>query len=142
MLLTADQVPTGAKTAMRDLVALPIASIQTGNPCVVNTVRPHGYTTGQSVCVSGVSGGTFTPSNPFTNTSTTRTITVVDADTFTVSGINCTSATGINVTNAHTSQIVYDQNTTPGNTSATQRRDRIRAILHLILTSPDFTIQR
>jgi hypothetical protein len=108
----------------------------------VNTVCPHGYTTGQSVCVSGVSGGTFTPSNPFTNTSTTRTITVVDADTFTVSGINCTSATGINVTNAHTSQIVYDQNTTPGNTSATQRRDRIRAILHLILTSPDFTIQR
>jgi uncharacterized protein (DUF1800 family) len=133
---------TSAKTSIRDLVGLPIASIAIGTPCIVNTTRPHGYTTGQSVCISGVTGGTFSPTNPFTNSSTARVITVTGTNTFTVTGVNCTSATGINLTNGHASQIIYDQNSTPATTSATQRRDRIRAILHLIFSSPDFTIQR
>ncbi len=146
LLLTADQVPTAAKTAMRDLVALPIASIQVGTPCIVNTTRPHGYTTGQSVCISGLSStnsenGTFSVADTFVSSSTARVITVVDADTFTVTGVNCTQApTATGVANAHASQIIYNQGS--ANPSATERRDRIRAILHLILTSPDFTIQR
>ncbi|MCX6858254.1 MAG: DUF1800 family protein [Verrucomicrobia bacterium] len=147
LLLTADQVPAGAKTVMRDLVALPITSIASGttpatSPCVVTTTRAHGYTTGQTVCISGVTGGTFSVANAFTNNSTARTITVTGTNTFTVSGVACSNPAGINVTNAHASQIVYDQNSTPATTSAAQRRDRFRAILHLILTSPDFTIQR
>ncbi|MBK8038757.1 MAG: DUF1800 family protein [Verrucomicrobiaceae bacterium] len=138
LLLTADQMPTAAKTAIRDLVALPISSISTGNPCTVTTTRPHGYTTGQSVCISGVTNGTF--SNTVNSTSTARVITVTGTNTFTFLS-NCTAApTAGGLTNAHASQIIYNQgSTTP---SATERRDRMRAILHLILTSPDFTIQR
>ena len=115
------------------------ASITTGNPCTVNTNGPHGYTTGQSVNVSGVAGGTFSPT--LNSTSTAYVITVVDADTFTMTGVNCTAAPSAgNLTNAHASQVIYNQGST--NPSATERRDRFRAILHLILTSPDFTIQR
>lgn len=135
-LLMAGQMPLEAKQIIRDLVALPIQSISTASPCTVTTLRPHGYTTGQSVCVSGVSGGTF--SSSVGSNSTLRTITVTGANTFTM-GVNCTVAP-TSVADAHASQIAYNQgSTTP---SATERRDRIRAILHLILTSPDFTIQR
>jgi uncharacterized protein (DUF1800 family) len=139
VLLTADKLSADAKTIIRDLVALPISSISTGNPCTVNTLRPHGYTTGQSVCISGVTNGTFSPT--VNSTSSTRVITVVDQDTFTVTGVNCTAAPNASgLANAHVSQIIYNQgSTTP---SATERRDRLRAILHLILTSPDYTIQR
>lgn len=138
MLLTADQFPAAAKTAIRDLVALPISSISTGNPCTVTTTRPHGYSTGQNVCISGVTNGTF--SNTVNSTSTARAITVTGPNTFTFPS-NCTAAPdAFGLTNAHASQIIYNQgSTTP---SATERRDRMRAILHLILTSPDFTIQR
>jgi hypothetical protein len=66
---------------------------------------------------------------------------VVDSDTFTVTGVNCTAApSGTQVATAHASQVAYDQGS--ANPSATQRRDRIRSILHLILTSPDFSVQR
>jgi uncharacterized protein (DUF1800 family) len=139
VLLTADQLSTDAKTIIRDLVSLPIASIGTGNPCVVNTLRPHGYTTGQSVCISGVTNGTF--SQTVNSTSTARVVTVTGASSFTFTGVNCTAApNAAGLTNAHASQIIYNQGSaTP---SETQRRDRMRAILHLILTSPDYTIQR
>jgi hypothetical protein len=141
LLLTANQLNPSAKAIIRDFVSLPIASIGTGNPCVVNTVRPHGYATGQTVCISGVTGGTFSTAGVFGSSSTARTITVVDEDTFTVSGVSCTAApNAAQVADAHASQVVYNQGSlTP---SATERRDRIRSILHLILTSPDFTIQR
>jgi hypothetical protein len=139
VLLTSNQLSTATKSRIRNFVSQPIASITTGNPCTVNTNGPHGYATGQSVCISGVAGGTFSAS--VNSNSTARVITVVDADTFTMTGVNCTAApSAANLTNAHASQVIYDQgNANPG---ADQRRDRVRAILHLILTSPDFTIQR
>jgi uncharacterized protein (DUF1800 family) len=140
-LLTANQMTPAAKQIVLDFVGLPIASIGTGTACVVNTVRPHGYTTGQTVFLSGVNGGTFSPVGAFGSNSTGRTITVVDADTFTVTGVGCTAApSGAQVADAHASQVAYDQGSP--NPSATQRRDRIRSILHLILTSPDFSVQR
>jgi hypothetical protein len=139
VLLTSDQLSTATKSRLRNFVSQPITSITTGNPCTVNTNGPHGYATGQSVCISGVAGGTFSVS--VNSNSTARVITVVDADTFTMTGVNCTVAPSAgNLANAHASQVIYDQgNANPG---ADQRRDRFRAILHLILTSPDFTIQR
>lgn len=139
VLLTSNQLSTATKSRIRNFVSQPIASITTGNPCTVNTNGPHGYATGQSVCISGVAGGTFSAS--VNSNSTARVITVVDADTFTMTGVNCTVApSAANLTDAHASQVVYNQGTTTP--SATERRDRFRAILHLILTSPDFTIQR
>ncbi len=139
VLLTSDQLSTATKSRIRNFVSQPITSITTGNPCTVNTNGPHGYATDQTVCISGVAGGTFSVS--VNSNSTPRVITVVDADTFTMTGVNCTVAPSAgNLANAHVSQVIYDQgNANPG---ADQRRDRFRAILHLILTSPDFTIQR
>jgi len=140
-LLVANQMDANAKQIVRDFVSLPVASIGAGNPCVVNTVRPHGYATGQTVYLSGVTGGTFSPTGAFGSNSTGRVITVVDSDTFTVTGVSCTAApSGTQVANAHASQVAYDQGN--ANPSATHRRDRIRSILHLILTSPDFSVQR
>ncbi len=61
-----------------------IASISTGNPCTITMTNPHGLTSGNSVTISGVTGGTF---NPAINAAFTAT--VVNATTFTVSS-NCT----------------------------------------------------
>jgi hypothetical protein len=62
-------------------------------------------------------------------------------------GVNNYASTPRNIVNAK--QVIYDyvrstanisySNTTP---TATQKRDRLRAIVHLIVTSPDFTIQK
>lgn len=62
-----------------------ISSISTGSPCTITTTAPHGLTTGNTVTINGVTGGTFSPTinGSFTN------ITVTGANTFTVAS-NCT----------------------------------------------------
>lgn len=138
-LLMAGQLPAGAKTVIRNFISMPITSISTGNPCTVTTASPHGYATGDSVVISGVSNGTISPS--LNSTTTARTITVTGPSTFTAASVNCTvapDATGL--ANAHVSPVVYNNgSTTP---TDAEKRDRLRAIIHLILTSPDYTIQR
>jgi uncharacterized protein (DUF1800 family) len=144
-VLAAGQLSSNVKTVIRNFIARPIASIVPGtvpatSPCVVTTVGNHGYTTGDTVYISGVTGGTFNPVNTFNTTTVTgRAITVTGPTTFTVTGVTCTvAATGF--TNAHVSPVSYNMGTTTP--TATDRRDRLRSIIHLILTSPDFTIQR
>jgi hypothetical protein len=136
-LLTANQLSSNAKTLIRNFVSMPITSITTGNPCTVTTVSPHGYTTGNLVCISGVSTGTISPS--LNSTSTARAITVTGPSTFTVTGVNCTVAP-TSYTNVHASQVIYNQGSTTPN--ASERRDRMRSVIHLILSSPDYIIQR
>ena len=137
-LLMAGQLSTNAKAVIRNFVARPIASIAATSPCTVTTVTAHGYNTGDSVVISGATGGTYS-TGTFNSNTTARIITVTGANTFTVNGVNCTVAP-TSVANAHVSPIAYNQgSTSPSNAN---RRDRIRSILHLILTSPDFTIQR
>ncbi|MCB1278622.1 DUF1800 family protein [Prosthecobacter sp.] len=139
-LLMAGQLSDQAKLVIKNFVATPIESISVASPCTVTTSVPHNLNTGDTICISGVTGGTF--SSSLSNTTTTRTITVDSPTTFRLNGtnpVNCTAApTGL--ANAHVSVITYNQGST--NPSNTNRRDRIRSILHLILTSPDFTIQR
>ena len=67
-----------------------IASVTPGNPCTVTTAQPHGMTTGDTVTINGVNGGTFSPSinNSGNNT---HTVTVTGTNTFTVP-VNCTVA--------------------------------------------------
>ena len=57
----------------------------TSSPCRITTLLPHGLTTGNTVTLSGISGGSFNPS-----ISGTFTATVVDATSFTVPS-NCTA---------------------------------------------------
>ncbi|MGV3661151.1 MAG: DUF1800 family protein [Prosthecobacter sp.] len=138
-LLMADQMPAQARAIIRNFVATPISSIQATSPCTINTSVPHKLSTGATVLVSGVTNGTF--SSTLNSTTTTRTVTVVDADTFTLTGVNCTAVPNASgLTNAHVSTVLYNNGTT--SPSDTNKRDRLRAIIHLILTSPDFTIQR
>ena len=137
VLLTADQLSTSAKTLIRNFVSMPITSIGTGNPCTVTTAAAHGYTTGDLVCISGVGTGTISPS--LNSNSTARAITVTGSNTFTMTGVNCTVAP-TTYTNVHASQVIYNQgSTTPG---ASERLDRLRSVIHLILSSPDYIIQR
>jgi len=144
-LLVADQLSTEAKTIIRNFVAQPITSITThASACTVTTSSPHGLLTGNSVVISGVNGGTFGgTANALNNTSTARTITVTGPSTFTIP-LSCTVApNGTALSTAHVSVVPYNNGVlTPAPASATQKRDRLRAIIHLILTSPDYTIQR
>lgn len=138
-LLMANQMPAQARTIIRNFVATPIASITVGSPCQIHTTVPHNLTNGSSVVLSGVTNGSY--SQTVNNTTTSRVVTVVDADTFTLAAVNCTAApNAAGLVNAHVSMIPYNNGN--ANPSDTNKRDRLRAILHLILTSPDFTIQR
>ena len=63
---------------------LAIASISTGSPCTVTTVSDHQLTTGDTISIAGVSGGTFTPT-----INGTYVINATGPNTFTVP-VNCT----------------------------------------------------
>jgi uncharacterized protein (DUF1800 family) len=129
-LLIAGQLSTEAKATIQNFLYKTISSVGTGNPALV-TSPAHGLLTGDSIIISGVGGGT-----PSINA--TYTVTKVNNDTFTIP-VNVTVApTPAQLAAAHYSFVSYN-NATP---TDTQKRDRLRAIVHFILTSPDFTIQR
>lgn len=132
MLLLAGQLPANAKAAIQNLVGQPVASITTGNPCTISTPAAHNLETGDSVTISGVTGGTFSPT-----INNTFTITRTGASSFTVP-VNCTSTSGLNLSSSTAGIIPYNDSSP----SDTHKRDRLRTIIHLILTSPDFAIQR
>ena len=143
-LLMAGQLSPGAKLIIRNFLATPIASFGTGTNATVNTTVPHNLNTGDSVVISGVIGGTFGgTASALNSNSTARAITKVDADTFTINSYSCT-VLPTNVASAHVSIIAYNNLQTPivSAPTAAQMRDRLRNIIHLIVTSPDFTIQR
>jgi len=95
------------------------------SPTTVNTSGNHGLTTGQSVTISGVVGGSFTPS-----INGTYTATVVDGDTFTIPIIR-NNSTGLNLSGSSVLPPAPEV-----------LRDRVRAVVHLIVTSPQFTVQK
>jgi predicted ThiF/HesA family dinucleotide-utilizing enzyme len=142
--LTAGQLSTQAKDIIRNFVAQPIASISThATACTVTTAGNHRLLTGDVVVISGVNGGTFGgTANALNSSTTTRTVTVTSPTTFTIP-LSCTVAP-TSVAVAHVSVVPYNNatTTTPSAPSTTHMRDRLRAIVHLILTSADFTIQR
>jgi uncharacterized protein (DUF1800 family) len=127
------RVIVNAKQAIKDYVQtlaplpLPIVSITNpSNPCEIR-VTAHGLSVGDTITISGVTGGTFSPSI----NGTFQVVAVNSANRFTIA-VNCTSTTGINLTNATILPAI-----TP-----TIARDRVRSVVHLLVTSPDFTIQK
>jgi hypothetical protein len=134
ILLVSGQLPAAVKPIIQNLLTheRTVSAITLGNPCTITTSAAHGLTTGDGITLSGVTGGTFSPT-----INATYTVTVTGANTFTVP-VNYSSASGVNITAARASYVPYN-NTTPTDTN---KRDRIRAIVHLILNSPDFVIQR
>ncbi len=137
VLLTAGQMPASAKTIIRNFMAMPISAIALGTNCQVTTAVNHTLNTGDSVLISGVTDGSF--SSALNSNTTARSIIVTAPNKFTITGVNCTVIpTAAGLTNAHVSAVAYNQ----GNPSDTYKRDRLRTLLHLMLTSPDYSIQR
>jgi hypothetical protein len=132
-LLMAGQLSSSAKTIIQNFLTYErsIASIARGNPCTVTTTAAHGLVSNESITIAGVSGGTFSPT-----INGTYTVTVTGANTFTVP-VNFSAGTAT-ATNARVSYVPYT-NAAP---TDTQKRDRLRSIIHFILSSPDYTIQR
>jgi uncharacterized protein (DUF1800 family) len=140
-LLTGGELGASTKTLIKKFL------YQTGfgitlnsNPCKI-TLANHGFANNDSITITGVTGGTFRNSANSGNVSINQTFTVANATTndFTLTisgGIQCTGAPTIGSAYITPSTLSY---TTP---TATEIANRLRAIIHLILTSPDFTIQR
>ena len=134
-LLVAGQLSATGKQYIYDFVkSRSISSISQANPTLVTTTSAHGLQNGDTVVFSSVTGGTYSPAI----TNSTLTVSNVTSTTFNVQ-VNCTVAPNAGqLANAAVSPVGY-VNAAP---SATHLRDRIRAVVHLILTSPDYTIQR
>ncbi len=144
-LLSGNQVGATTKAVIKKFLFRQITIGAIGSPVTI-TCASHGLVAGDTVVISGTTGGTFSGAstslngtflvgaNPAANTFT------LTATSSPFTALNCTSVASLNTTNAnaHLSPVSYN-NASP---SATEKANRLRAILHLILTSPDFTIQR
>jgi len=129
-LLMAGQLSTAAKTSIQNFLYRTIASVATGSPTTITSVG-HGLNTGDSITISGVTGGTASINGTYTVTKLTN-------DNFTIPVNVTTAPTAAQLTAAHFSFIGYSDSSP----SDTNKRDRLRAIVHFILASPDFAIQR
>ena len=103
------------------------------------------FVEGSAVLAGGTA--TVTVSQAFTvksafvssQTSNAARVSATASNTFTITGLTCSAApNAAGLTNAHVSEVAYNN----VSASTAQIADRLRTILHLILTSPDFTIQR
>ncbi len=94
--------------------------------CAVS-VTNHGVASGQTVTISGVTGGAFTPAINGAHVATST-----GAGTFLVP-VTRTSSSSQSIANARVSI---------ASGFPDLLRDRIRATVHLMVTSPDFTIQK
>lgn len=132
-LLLAGQLPAGTKTSIVNFLYRTITGISAApsNPTVI-TSPAHGLLSGDTITIYGVSGGTYSSGI----NGVAFLVTKIDNDTFSIP-TNHSSGTST-FGSAHFSTIQYD-NAAP---TTTQVRDRIRAVIHFILTSPDYTIQR
>ncbi len=144
-ILVGAPLEASTKAAIQNFViGMRITAISTGNPCTITTNVPHNLvlspTTGlpviggtASVTISGVTGGTFSSA-----INATFTATVTGANTFTVPS-NCTSISGLNLVNAGLPLYFPMTSPVPSNQ---QMRDRVRAIIHLIITSAEYAVQK
>ena len=92
------------------------------------SVTSHGLTTGQTITLYGVTGGAFTPAINAAHVA----INNGNTNSFLVP-VTRTSSTGLSTTNARISIVGGFPDLI---------RDRIRVVVHFIVTSPDFIIQK
>ena len=121
-----------------------ITNISQASPCVI-TAAGHGLVTGNQIAINDTTGGTFSGGSSSINGSWI--VTVIDANTFRIAtvattpvAVNCTASGTIVYTNANISNFPMNI-PNPGPTNL-QKRDRVRAILHLILTSAEYAVQK
>ena len=124
--VTCTTVTANVTAATATVLGVPQSISGLSGFCTVS-VTTHGVATGQTVTIFGVAGGAFTPviNGPHIATSTgTGTLLVP---------VTRTSSTGQSTTAARISIATGFPELV---------RDRVRAAIHFIVTSPDFTIQR
>ena len=115
-----------------------ITAIAVSNPCII-TAAAHGMVSGSSVTISGVTGGspaingTYTITVPLIGVAPNQ---VPDPDHFTIP-VNCTVAP----TSVVAALADHFPMSTPTPTNL-QMRDRVRAIIHLIITSAEYAVQK
>jgi len=144
MLLVGGQIPASVSAVIQNFLTYEqtISSIPVSNPCSITTPSAHGLVNGDTVTITGVTGGTYRNPANSANVSISQafTVAVTNSTTFTLGiagGVQCT-VVPTNLTNARISFVPYSD-TAPTDTN---KRDRLRGVLHLILTSPNYTIQR
>jgi hypothetical protein len=126
--LTAGEISPSATAKIQSYLAGTIASVATGSPCTI-TANAHNLQTGDTIVIQGAVGGSATINGTYV-------VTVTGANTFTIP-VNVTTIPA-SLASAYYSPVSYlDTGATD-----TQKRDRLRAIIHFILASPDFAIQR
>ncbi len=131
---TTPRVIVNAKQAIQDYAATlgygkAITGMSVASPSVL-TLNGHGLTTGETVTISGVSGG---PTGFATAMNATHTVTVTGTNTFTVGVNRASTSPTLSLTNAKATPLIGFKD---------QLRDRVKAIVHLMVTSPDFIIQK
>ena len=145
-LLCGVPLETATQTTIQNFVTYrkAITNISQASPCVI-TAAGHGLVTGNQIAINDTTGGTFTGGSSSINGSWI--VTVIDANTFRISTVattpvaeNCTASGTIVYTNANISNFPMNI-PNPGPTNL-QKRDRVRAILHLILTSAEYAVQK
>ena len=129
-LLVAGPLSTSAKEVISKFLLKQITHVGTGANVTI-TSPGHGLVNGDTIYIYGVSGGT--------NINGTRIVTVLTPDTLRIPVNVITAPTSEQLAAAHFSAIDFNNQETP---TAAHKVNRLRAIIHLILTSPDFTIQR
>ena len=147
-LLLGGSLRAGTKTEIVKFLNQTITSVTTGSPCTIN-VPGHGLSVGDTITIVGSSGGTFSGAD--TNLNGTFLVSAIEPvvapavsgwfrlrNTANTTNLNCTSTVGLSLTSAYFSTVAY----TDSGPSTTEIRDRLRSVLHFILTSPDYTIQR
>jgi uncharacterized protein (DUF1800 family) len=137
-LLCAGQLNSGTKDAIRNYILYSKAITSISSPGTATfTVAGHGLSVGEVVTISGVGGGTY--SGASTSANGTFTVLAVTANTFTLwNGTTALSCSG----SPTPAQLTGSAVTLFPTSSGTNVRDRIRAIVHLIISSAEYTIQK
>lgn len=147
-LLVGAPLETSTKTTISDFVTYKrtITNISQASPCVITMSSAHGLSVGNQIAINDVTGGTYSGGSTAINGSFKVTEVVsatqikIGTAVTTPVAINCTNNSTINYTNANVSNFPMNI-PAPGPTNL-QRRDRVRAIIHLILTSAEYAVQK
>jgi len=147
-LLLGGNLPAAVKTEILKFIGGQISSITQASPCTITMGAAHGLVVGNTVAISGISGGTFSGAPPTGLGGPYTVLSVPTPNSVTLTNFNCTSTTVPSVLNLANSTLAPSTNLSNfpiyvnSSPSAQNIRDRLRAIIHFILTSPDYTIQR
>ena len=132
-LLMGQTLSTTKRDAIVNYVkSKPITAIGTGATCLI-TANNHGFANGDTINISGVGGGSFTGVGINAN----HVVTYVNTNQFRIP-ITCNNTTGLVLMDARAGYLPF---TLPTPTTG-QMRDRVRAVVYFLISSPDYAIQK